>query len=295
MKKENKEMLDTFEVMYNNITSNQAPGLDVYEISLFLTQAQEEIVKNRFTPKGNKYQEGIGDSIKRDADFSLLIETKTLDENTSIGDDSKMWYHGKSHYFAYPSDIFLILNEQCLICSKTGTATIPFIVVPINYDEYTRLMQKPYKHPLKGQVWKLVTGMRIESCETSNTGTGDTITVGDTLGTSTSETPEETTLVEEPEDAKMEYKPLVELAGVRNIFEDQFVKCKIRYVKKPEPIILEDLSGTDDLAIQGRSTENPCKLPVHLHSEIIQRAVEIAKMTWEGSVNIAVQMGERKE
>ena len=44
-----------FDVLYNNITSNQAPGLDAYEKSVFLTKAQDEIIKNYFLNMKNLY------------------------------------------------------------------------------------------------------------------------------------------------------------------------------------------------------------------------------------------------
>jgi hypothetical protein len=49
------EFSNQFDLLYNNITSNQAPGLSEYEKSVFLTKAQDEIVKNYFSPqsKGN--------------------------------------------------------------------------------------------------------------------------------------------------------------------------------------------------------------------------------------------------
>ena len=40
------EMHQQFELLYNNIISNQAPGLNSYEISQFLTKAQLEKLKN---------------------------------------------------------------------------------------------------------------------------------------------------------------------------------------------------------------------------------------------------------
>ena len=40
----NKEFSYEFDILYNNIMSNQAPGLDDYEKSVFLTKAQENIV-----------------------------------------------------------------------------------------------------------------------------------------------------------------------------------------------------------------------------------------------------------
>ena len=53
------EFSNEFDVLYNNIMSNAAPGLNEYEKSVFLTKAQEEIVKNHFNPEGNRYKEGL--------------------------------------------------------------------------------------------------------------------------------------------------------------------------------------------------------------------------------------------
>lgn len=49
-----QEFDNEFDVLYNNITSNQAPGLDAYEKSVFLTKAQDEILKAYFNPRTNK-------------------------------------------------------------------------------------------------------------------------------------------------------------------------------------------------------------------------------------------------
>ena len=47
----NKEFSYEFDILYNNIMSNQAPGLDDYEKSVFLTKAQEEIIINYYSGK----------------------------------------------------------------------------------------------------------------------------------------------------------------------------------------------------------------------------------------------------
>lgn len=74
-----EEMDNMFDVLYNNITSNQAPGLNAYEKSVFLTKGQDEILKNYFNPKskGNNTQEGFDDSVKRQVDFSMLTTVAT--------------------------------------------------------------------------------------------------------------------------------------------------------------------------------------------------------------------------
>ena len=60
------EMSEVFDLYYNNITSNQAPGLNEWEKSWFLTKAEKEVVLNHFTPnsKGNNIGQGYDDSAK---------------------------------------------------------------------------------------------------------------------------------------------------------------------------------------------------------------------------------------
>ena len=79
----NQEFSNEFDVLYNNIMSNQAPGLDEYEKSVFLTKAQDEIVKSYFDPRKNKPQEGFDGNEKRQIDFSMLIVTETGTEAES--------------------------------------------------------------------------------------------------------------------------------------------------------------------------------------------------------------------
>ena len=75
IEKLNNEFSNEFDVLYNNITSNQAPGLDEYEKSVFLTKAQDEIVKAYFNPKTNKVQEGFDGNEKRQIDFSMIMRS----------------------------------------------------------------------------------------------------------------------------------------------------------------------------------------------------------------------------
>ena len=106
-----EEFSNEFDILYNNVMSNKAPGLDEYEKSVFLTRAQDDIVKRYFTPKGNKDFEGFDSSLKRNMDFSSLyrnyiinskeVGIQRLDEDTV-----------KSNYFNKVSNITLqALNE----------------------------------------------------------------------------------------------------------------------------------------------------------------------------------------
>lgn len=156
-----QEFSDQFDVLYNNITSNQAPGLDEYEKSVFLTKAQDEILKSYFDPKSNKVQEGFDGSQRRQIDFSMLIQVTNY-STVDNGYDWEEWDPGhalldpreNSKSVVTPPDILMVLNERVLV-TRRSKPNIPLTVVPIAYTEYDRLMSKPYKRPLKWQAWRI--------------------------------------------------------------------------------------------------------------------------------------------
>jgi hypothetical protein len=156
----NQEFSNEFDILYNNITSNQAPGLDEYEKSVFLTKAQDEIIKNYFNPKGNKYQEGFDDSEKRQIDFSMIMRTQIINGVTENGS-----FDSRSKIVDLPDDILMILNEFAVVTRAASTTTsgatdqeVRLAVIPLEYREYSRLISKPYKRPLKFQAWRLLSG-----------------------------------------------------------------------------------------------------------------------------------------
>lgn len=245
----NSEFSNEFDVLYNNIMSNQAPGLDEYEKSVFLTKSQEEIVKNYFNPKGNKYSEGFDGNEKRQIDFSMIMRSSKIEDFTEGVFDTR----GK--IVTIDSDIMMILNEYVTVnrretssdgdLSSTEGKDIRLTIVPINYTEYSRLMSKPYKRPLKWQAWRLLTN-----------------------------------------DGKVKKAEII--VGPN----DELKAYNIRYIKRPQAIILSDLEG---VTLDNKSTAQECELDPILHHEILQRAIELAKASYVGDINSQVQMGQRSE
>lgn len=306
------EFSNEFDVLYNNIMSNQAPGLDEYEKSVFLTKAQNEILKNYFNPKGNKYQEGFDGNRKRQVDFSNITKTASvlnlLEERasgvltsleevgyatTTIPTDFAK-YDDRGVVFEFPNDVFIPVNESILNLgldvtlrfsgpvdnSKSETRPLP--IVPIKYDAYDTIQNKPYRYPLKRQAWRLI----------HSEGTSSYIEV--ILPSRYPNT-----------------MSILQAGGVANRIQNGLYNYKIRYIRKPLPIILEGL--LDDLSIdgyRGRDSEGTlieagnttqvtsgvkCELDPELHPEILQRAVELAKAAYVGDINSQVQMGQRAE
>lgn len=241
-----QEFSNEFDVLYNNIMSNQAPGLNEYEKSVFLTKAQLEILKNYFNPKGNKYGQGFDENAKRQIDFSTLITVAKPSQYTPSG--SYVKFDDRSQLYKMPQDTLLMLNE-------TGINTVDGVkrlisIIPINYEEYARLMSKPWKQPLKNQGWRLF----------QSTGGVDFI------------------------------------SEVVIKYNSSLTDYKIRYVKRPKPIILANLADEySNVSIEGINTITECELDPILHPEILQRAVELAKSAYTGDLKSSVELGQRSE
>lgn len=143
-----------FDILYNNISSNMAPGLSEYEKSVLLTKAQNEIVKNCFEPvsRGNSIQKGYDGSAIRQADFSNLLrseEKQPVEGVTPLTD-----YRAK--VYELPEEMLAITSEQILLKDGEGTVLDTRLIVPLSNVEYARLMSKPFKEPLKRQAWRLL-------------------------------------------------------------------------------------------------------------------------------------------
>jgi len=252
------EFSNEFDVLYNNISSNQAPGLDEYEKSVFLTKAQNEIVKNYFTAEstGNTIKKGFDDTAKRQIDFSNLIVTSipnlASNQNTRLGNNIT---EGDSKFYEFPKDTIAILNEYMIV--NRGGNTIRLSVVPITYTEYNRLISKPYKFPPKNQAWRLISSPGIAQIIVGNNDNFIKVQTGP------------------------------------NTFAEGARGYEIRYVKYPRPIVLTDLPT--GLSIHNTSIETGCELTEEVHADILQRAVELAKIAYQGDVASVTQLGTRAE
>lgn len=258
----NQEFSDAFSTLLNSYNTQAAFGdqasqreivLDEYEKSVLLTQAQDIIVKSYF--EGSTGQ-GFDDSIRRQVDFSSLI--KVSDLSPTEGSSSYKAFDTRGIVYDLPkvlggtnTEVLYILNEKLIetkyisIGEQEVTETKEYVVVPINYREYDREMSKPYAQPLKKQAWRLfqnmTSGFDVKS---------EIIPKFNIILTSDPNHPEEgeSTLI-----------------------------FRIRYVKRPSPIVLEDLPS--GLSIDGKSDESPCELNPILHMDILAKAVELAVAT----------------
>lgn len=211
-----------FDLMYNNISSNQAPGLSEYEKSLFLTQAQEALVLDIYSGKlGSSFEstEEVTDYLSplvKQATYTTKVEGKGLDS--------------RSVFFNIDTDIWFKTGEKAIIKDdslKCGNSTEREVdVVPVTQDTLYRTKNSPFRGPNERRILRL-------DCEANK----------------------------------------VEL-----ISKYPIESYTIRYLSKPEPIILDNLP--EGLTINGISTPQTCKLSSAIHRAILIRAVSIAKSVW---------------
>lgn len=395
-----QEFSNEFDVLYNNLASNAAPGVNEYEKSVLLTKAQSEIVKAYFNPTSNKSRAGFDSDEKRQYDFSVLIRVAKLFDINSIKERVSLEekIDKRSKVYLFPSDYFLSVNE---LLSDNNQF---YSVQPITYVEYQRMMTKPYPYPPRRVAWRLITDKKncnyiqeyIDRSATDfklvsswadqkrelhinfkleanistpitedsiiynnrmltipypdlkgyvtvimDSGWGDSGTYYDvTFTVKTNASAEKVDLetyvdilkkafdtyfktsgtvfpIEEPDgDIEKAYThtdglinceapkkvlvselkyPLVgkvinlPLAEVIGKFGSN-LQYQMRYVKKPKPIILADISDMG-VTIDGIDKITECELAEELHSEILQRAVELAKSAYSGDLNTTLAIG----
>lgn len=303
-----QEFSDMFDTLLNSYASQAVFGegaskqevvLDEYEKSVLLTQAQDIIVKNYFYGNQNPQGQGFDDSIRRQVDFSSLIKTTTLSpvaDQESVFDDRGIIFQMPPKVVdgvpqANTTDVLYILNEKLIIKSdvvtpaywskdgetnvfgaytdavaqtlpKTGGGTCAdiadakndgwswnpavfadkkeFVIVPLNYKEYDRANSKAYAQPFKKQAWRLFQNQSTEF------------------------------------DVQSELIPIWDVSDDMKYSAVSAI-YRIRYVKRPDPIVLVELPN--GLTIDEFSHVTECKLNPIVHMDILNEAVRIALST----------------
>lgn len=222
------EFNDRFDIRYDSIAGKSAPNIDLYEKSVYLTLAQQEIVKNRYNPTSNMKQQGFEGSEKRRVDLKELIRDYKTNQffvnNNVINDNSK--------FVTIPGDTFLIVQEQAR-GKYRGCTSKMLEVYPKTHNEYLVEIRNPFKRPNDRKIWR--------------------------MDFSTQDSQKTLELIIHPDVELEEYQ--------------------MRYIKHPNPIILVDLNEeypNESLSIDGYTNAMECELDSSIHSEILNRAVELA-------------------
>lgn len=225
-----------FDISWNNIMSNQAPGLSPYEISIFLTQSQESIVKGIYngtltnpfesTEEARSYLsplvlQGYPTKIQHQSDFPHITNGTILYDLNDIK-DNKGATIPTPWFITYEGVIFGQFNR----CQAGAEG----IVKPITQDTFWETHRNPFRKDNERRVLRL------------------TFQQGD-----------------------YNFAELVTEYSIDKYF--------IRYIRKPKPIILTDLSNMG-VTIDGETAPQTCELNENLHRIILENAVKLAQQAW---------------
>ena len=225
MQQRSKEMFEGFQLEYNNLASNLAPGLTKYEISVYLTKAYHTLV------------ESLAQSYERNetARKALieLVDTKELTPRTTT-DDNKIV--SEALFFALPDNVLQVVFEALKMSANAGKclANKQIQVLPVKHDQFDNIYNDPFRFT-KYRALRLDVNAPVLNTTSSN----------------------------------YETKRCAEIVSKNN----NVSKYKIRYIRKPGPIILDNL--TND-SICGETQETTSELNTMYDKDIIKLAAQLA-------------------
>lgn len=220
-----QEFSDEFDVLLNSYGEPNMPigispqtmyKLDEYEKSVFLTEAQDALVKGLYTGKMTGESLERTEELRRELD--ALIVTCYPESTTGTGVSSY------SYFYTLPDDLWFITYESVDLGDNAYCSGNSIVrVIPMLQDDWHRAKDNPFRQPNKRKAIRLDSGSKT----------------------------------------------------VEIISKYPISSYLVRYLRKPNPIILTNL---DDLqAIDGITTQTECELSTLLHRPILEAAVQLAK------------------
>jgi len=143
-----------FNTYYNNVTSNQAPGYNDFEISEFLTLAYEQIVSELYENSVSGFEKT--ESARKSLD--ALLRRYTMDE--VVKQDDNLFDTNEFKCHTYSDDVYRVVMEWAVIgkpvIGPNGTIVYPqqktVEVIPIKYDDFLRTHKNPFRGVSKKRV-----------------------------------------------------------------------------------------------------------------------------------------------
>ena len=273
-----------FDIQYNNITSNQAPGLTPLEKSIFLTQAQEAVVKAYYgETNGFEKTEEIAEYLRtlvRQITFDTEQIEFTIDgkKHTAIryedGDDNdyRCW---KDTDCYYTQDKEVIEGSYVFEESKQVIATVDKVT-----NKGLRILDDGINK--SALFCDIPEDLMFITYESANLESG-------------CNSIESALVVPVKQDeffriynnpfrgpSKTRVLRLLKNDKIELVYKYPINQYLLRYIAEPEPIVLKDAASEGVSPYNGYPDGNTCKLPASVHRTIVAQAVALAKAAWGG-------------
>lgn len=137
------EFKEEFNLRYNNALEG-APGLDTFEISSYLTVAQEQFVKLNYD--ASKDPTSSFEKIERSR---RVLNELVNNEKITIPILSDRGLVSESKFYELSNSAMYIVMETILVGSKN------IKVIPITHDEFLLGYDNPFRKPNKNKAWRM--------------------------------------------------------------------------------------------------------------------------------------------
>lgn len=239
-----EEFSNEFDVLLNSfspLTSSggmlTSIGLNEYEKSVYLTQAQEAIVLSLYNGKNP-----FGESFEQTEELRRYLDVLERGESLTpvSGYDAMNASNAISKHgaiFLLPKDVWFITHEyvnygNTNVSEECRDTLNEVAVVPVTQDEYNRIKKNPFRGA------NIRRALRLDIGKPSN------------------------------------YKSDGTIVQIISPTDMAILSYHINYISKPSPIILVDLP--DNINIEGSNKAQTCLLNEALHRTILQKAIQIA-------------------
>lgn len=235
-----------FDILYEKINSNDAPGVTTSEKSFFLSKAQRQLALQIIRKITNPVKEGLEESELRKQGLGNLI--KDSEDSSSTGTillpaSSANLQNGR--FWQLPEDFWFTILEQAWIDKQDCKVTTPTdleveMVKVVTHNEVQLNSRNPYRKPsFKGDrafIWRLEYERDISGYDMLNSTTQNI-------------TPPRHELITD---------------GSFNVN-----RYKIRYIKLPRNIVIDTVTPVN---------QKNSELAIMLHDAIVELAVKIASI-----------------
>lgn len=156
-----------FDILYNNLASNAAPALNAYEKSVFLSQAQRDIIIELYNGRNVS---GISFESTEEARAYLRPLIKSKDLGVSVNAKSVLGNINCYEYsldadeneIYFPTNIWFITYETAIIADDDDTRPVTecdkkrlIEVIPVKQDFIYQVLNNPFKSPSKKKVLRV--------------------------------------------------------------------------------------------------------------------------------------------
>lgn len=145
------ETREEFNLRYNNALEG-APGLDTFEISSYLTVAQEQLIKTYYDATKDPTS-----SFERHEKARRILNELVQDEKITSPISSERGLVDESSFYELSNNAMYIVLETATLVGKSNPAIANKVikVVPITHDEFMVSYRNPFRKPNENKAWRV--------------------------------------------------------------------------------------------------------------------------------------------